>query len=557
MEKDNNSNTYVIGIMSDLEDCSTIVLYRSTRLLTTSISNMEHVLEVLEKNKNYTKVNKTIEGGKSYYLFDRLDENNNIRYVGFDTIIYINHLGIPIGYTKFNTIKGLIPEKLKIVTDFNTYTQEGSDWNNEGEFEIEYSLDNITEYVSLTRKLLVNEPYGFSTAKEIRDTLDQLNPSGRYTNNVYDLISSPEKSIVLNYGLLNNEGFFRLNLITEMIIPENEGFYNIQFGYYKGEVICYNWRIQVIDVMDGNNRIGYKSILDYKITSLSRKGKFGEPVLYTQKNSYNTIVIKSTKDKINKVNYFSGRFVSISMSNGLSEVWNVIDGTKVILDGGERGNHVIDLWGPGQIIELPDVLSKKNIVEFIPKVRDLFIDIKNYRQTIHLEKIIGEWFVFRETRTNLSKINTISKSFLIYTNMTKTVMVSEDYDAEPILINDNVLVLRTTETLNNTKYDYYSYFTGSGNFVSENAMMALDIVSGIKKEKVYNAELGYIQYNENNVENHINKLIRIDNIGSNILDSYLQGFRKFTCPEDLKVPEIVGTLNGLIYYRFGDKIKLL
>ena len=28
----------------------------------------------------------------NYYLFDRLDENNNIRYTGFDTIIYLNHL---------------------------------------------------------------------------------------------------------------------------------------------------------------------------------------------------------------------------------------------------------------------------------------------------------------------------------------------------------------------------------------------------------------------------------------------------------------------------------
>ena len=537
----NNSNTYVNGIISDLEDCSTIVLYRSTRLLTTSISNMEYVLETLKKNKNYTRINKTIKDEESYYLFDRLDENNNIRYVGFDTIIYINHLEIPIGYTKFNSIKGLIPEKLKIKTDFNT----SSDWI-QGTVDVEYTLNNITEYISLTRKLLTDKLYGFSTAKDIKEALNQFNPFSRYTNDVYDLMSSPEKSIGLNYGLLNNEGFFRLNLITEMTIPDD--FYNIQFGYYKGEVICYIWRI---------NTDSGKSVLEYIMASFSRKTPFGGPEYYTRRSSFDTIIIDDSSKKINKVNYFSGRYVSLSMDNGTSEVWNVIDKERVILDNDYK-NHVIDLWGNGQIIELPNVLSKKNIVEFIPKVRDLCINIKNYRQTIHLVKVIGEWFVFKETRTNLSKINTISRSFLIYTNMTKTLMISEDYDNEPIPINNNILVLRTTESLESSNYDYYSYYVGDGEFISENAKMALDIISGVKKDKTYNTEFKYIQYSEDNLENYNNQSIRIDNIGSNILDSYLYGFRKFTCPDDLKVPEIVGAINGLIYYKSGENnIKLL
>lgn len=542
-----NSNTYVNGIISDLEDCSTIVLYRSTRLLTTSISNMEYVLETLKKNKNYTRINKTIKDKESYYLFDRLDENNNIRYVGFDTIIYINHLEIPIGYTKFNSIKGLIPEKLKIKTDFNT----NSDWI-QGTVDVEYTLNNITEYISLTRKLLTDKLYGFSTAKDIKEALNQFNPFSRYTNDVYDLMSSPEKSIGLNYGLLNNEGFFRLNLITEMTIPDD--FCNIQFGYYKGEVICYIWRTNTDE--NGN------SVLEYIMASFSRKTPFGGPEYYTRRSSFDTITItkeegEDSSKKINKANYFSGRYVSLSMDNGTSEVWNVIDKERVILDNYYK-NHVIDLWGNGQIIELPNVLSKKNIVEFIPKVRDLCINIKNYRQTIHLVKVIGEWFVFRETRTNLSKINTISKSFLIYTNMTKTLMISEDYDNEPIPINNNILVLRTTESLESSNYDYYSYYVGDGEFISENAKMALDIISGVKKDKTYNTKFKYIQYSEDNLENYNNQSIRIDNIGSNILDSYLYGFRKFTCPDDLKVPEIVGAINGLIYYKSGENnIKLL
>lgn len=535
---DNSSNTYVNGIISDLEECSTIVLYRSTRLLSISIQNMEYVLETLEKNKNYNKINKV----DNYYLFDRLDENNNIRYTGFDTIIYINHLGIPIGYTKFNTIKGLIPEKLKITTDFLSNSNVWSDVSEEN-IDIEFSLNNITEYISLTRKLLIDEPYGFTTAKDIRDGLTQINLYNRYTNNTDELITNPEKAIRLNYGLLNNEGFYRLNLVTNMVIPQD--FYNIQFGYYKGEVVCYLWRI--------NNESELK--LDYKIISLSRKDVFGNPIQYTNRDSFNTLNVGK---RIEKVNYFSGRYVSIKIKDQTdSEVWNIIENSKVILDNDYK-NHVINLWGTGQIMELPNVLSKKNITEFIPEVRNLFINIKNYRQSIHLVKTIGEWFVFRETRTNVSKINNISKSFLVYTNMTKTVMVSETLDHEPIPINDNILLMRVTETLDNVEYDYYNYYVGSGNFISENALMELDIIQkGTKNNRTYNSELGYIQYSDANIDNYSNNLIRVDNLGSNILTSYLSGFRKYTCPDDLKVPEIIGAINGLVYYKSGNDLRLL
>ena len=534
MESSNNSNTYVKGIIGDLKNCPYIILYRSTNLLNMSITNIDIILENLKKNGNYVKLSK-IEG-EDYYLFDRLDENNNIRYTGFDTIIYINHLNIPLGFTKFEVVKGLLSEKLKIMIDFNVKINKVE---NNSNVKIEYALDNITEFISLSKKLLVEKDYGYSTANKINKRIEIEKSFTNYVNNINDIETKPNKFISLNYGLLNSKGLYKLNIITEMTIAN--GFKNIQLGYYKGEIVIYSWEVENKEIK-------------YTITSLSRKDTFGNPIIYTKRGSYNTINIK-TEGTIS-VNYFSGKFISISV-NSNSEVYNIITGERVLLDE-ENPNHVINIWGNGQIIELPKALSRKSLMEFIPETRNLYIDINNYKQTIHLVKNIGEWYVFRETRYSINKSNPIFKNFLIYTNMTKTITVSEEYDQEPIILNNNILILRTKEQINNTKQDYYSYFVGDGHFLSENAWLAMDIITNDSNiNKVYNPEFNCITYGENNQENYRNGSILIDKIDSNILDSYLFSFRRFTCPDNLKVPEIVGTINGLIYYKQGNNIKLL
>lgn len=545
MESSNNSNTYVKGIIGDLENCRTILLYRSTSLLTLSITNMDFVLDNLKKNGNYVKLNK-IEG-KDYYLFNRLDENNNIRYTGFDTIIYLDHLDLPIGFTKFNVVKGLISDNLKIKTDFDTVIgrTEASNSDNLGLLNVEYSLDNVTEFISLSKKLINDNLNGYSTSKDLNKQLSEVKLKHSFTNNINEVIVDHNKLIALNYGMINNEGLFRLDIIKEMTIAD--GFTNIQLGYYRGEIIAYLWNIK--EVSGGVE-------INYIINSLSRKDLFGNPITYTRKGSFSTINIYDVNVANVKINYFSGRYLSVTVGSN-SVVYDIIEEVMVCLDN-EYPNHVIDLWGNGRIIELPSVLSRKNLVEFIPETRNLHIDIKNYKQTIHLEKIIGEWYVFKETRSSSRKTNAIFENFLIYTNFTKTIIISEKYDNEPIIINNNILALRTTELLDNKKYDYYTYFVGDGNFISENANMIMDRLNNESRNKKYfNSDFGCLVYDENNYEYYKNNSLIIDRIGSNFLDSYLFGFRRSECPEDIKVPEIIGAISGLVYYKLENKIKLL
>ena len=185
------------------------------------------------------------------------------------------------------------------------------------------------------------------------------------------------------------------------------------------------------------------------------------------------------------------------------------------------------------------------------------IDIKNYKQTINLEKKIGEWYVFKERRSNLSNIgNSTTLNFKIYTNLTKTVTISEEYDNEPIVINNNCLLLETKEGDRN----YYTYFLGERDYYSENALMAFDLVMGktnVEGNKLINKNQNCIQYGDTNSEYYENGELVVDHIGSSIIESYCFNLRKYICPDDFKVPHFIGAINGLIYYKTGNIIKLL
>lgn len=518
METENNkSSTFVSGSIEDLNSCNKIILYRSDSFSRINITNMNSIIELLVNTGNYLILNREDED----FIYNKIDTNNNIRYSGFNIIIYLNHLDIPIGYTEFNTVQGLIPTTVIIKTAFSTSEIE----NEEEDTIVLNSLsDTIKEYVSLTDKLISNQ--SFVTKKEILGKEKRTNI--RYTNSISDIVRDPQKVIYTPRGILTSNGFKKLNLITEMDLTGDEKYF--QLGYYNGEIVIYLW-----------------NDTDITIKSLSRKDLFGNNIIYLHKHNLGGYIPI----------YFSGRYMSATTSEGARVVVDIINNEKITLE--ENSNHIIDLWGTrSQIIELPKPLNRRNLIECLPDVLNLKIDIKNYKQTINLEKKIGEWYVFKEKRSNLSNIgNSTTLNFKIYTNLVKTVTICEEYDKkEPIIINNNTLALETEESGEN----YYTYFLGEKDYYSENALMALDLVMGklnVSNNKFLNQNQNCIQYGDTNSEYYENGELVIDHIGNDIVDSYCFNLRKNKCPDDFKVPQFIGAINGLIYYKTGNKIKLL
>lgn len=550
----NLSKTYVAGSIEDLAACKKLILYRSDSFSRISLTVMNKIIESLELSKSYTTVERT--DTTVSFEYSKLNQDNNIRYTGFNVIIYLNYLDIPIGYTEFSTVQGLIPNTVLIDTKFIT---SNSSRGTGDSVEIVNSLSgNIKEYVSLTNRLISDNFYGFQTKEKIVEDLLKRKSEvyNRYTNSLSDITRDHNTIIQTSRNILNYNGLRKLYLITEMTIAED--FDNYQLGYYNGEIVLYAWKYI--------NNIETKNVdTNIYVISLSRLDKFGNHVIYsrTENSEYKTL------KNISKVYYLAGRYASVLHKVGASETRECIyflnsneeEGYSRITSNSES-NHLIDLWGTrSQVIELPKPLNKRNLIECIPEVLSLWIDIKNYKQTINLEEKIGEWYVFRERRSNLSNLgNSNTLNFLVYTNLVKTVTVSEDYDEKPIVINNNNLMLRTKTRFGNKDYDYYTYFPGEGDYYSENALLAMDLVTGgeyIEEKKNLNEKTKCIQYSDTNSNYYESGELVVDHVGDNIINSYCASLRRNVCPDDFKVPEFIGAINGLLYYKNKDKIKLL
>ena len=587
--------TTSLSTIGELEDCDRIALCltkESEKLNLDKLNNAESLEELLPNSK-YLTIDKAKK--EEVFVYNRLNILDNPliqgdNNLGFDTIIYLNYKNRPIGYTEFTYTQGIMPEELIIKLKFNVENSDGK------EIKFSDNLDSILTSGKINNKLktLLNSDklYGLTTIKRVNEELKKaVNIYPRYTKNVSELLSDPEMNTFLDFGICSSEGLYKLNLIKEMTIAED--FKNHQLGYYKGEIVLYSWK------KDSEKYV-------YSIYSLSRRDKFGNPICYTNTTSGTKEIKNHDNGIVSKVRYFSGKYISVTIksSSGKGDfyaVYNIDTDDWVQLDS---VTHVMDLWGiDSRIVELPNSteLSTSTFSKFCPDIVNTFLDIENYTyKPFDVEKKIGEWYVLNQTRQ--SESTKYKCHFKIYTNMTKVIVLSNtllnntsDYiDEEPLVINNNLLALRTK-----TKYvlsgvtknlDYYTYFVGDGIYYSENALFILNKLysksgemcypNNLNPEKIktiqdvtdfYNIQatdsesLLSMGIEPNVYHTKSGKLITnygtnllIDHISNSFTESYISGFRRNTCPTDLLIPELIGSINGLTYYKTKDnKIKLL
>ena len=555
----NSYITHVFGTIGELENCFEIILCltdESNKLTESSLGaqTSTNTGNLIINNITITQYNKVKRNKLSEdFLYSKSELGN-----GFNTIIYLDQSERNIGYTEFLNIQGLIPEFIRIKLKFSASINIGESIRTNNKLVI--LQEELDEKV---KKLFNNKNYGFINFKDIKKDLeksiDDIYP--RYTKHLTELSRGENLSILLNQGICTPLGLRKLNLVKEMTIAED--LTNHQLGYYRGEIVLYSWKQNT----DGT--------WEYSVHSMSSKDKFGNPICYT-KTSRGTkfIAVDKNLGAIKNIRYFSGKFISVLLSptsggNDFLGVYNLETENWVELD---LVNHVMDLWGiNSRIIELPKAkeLSINSALAFCPDIINTHFDIKNYNYNIDIIKKVGSWYVLRQERIweNKGVVNNKVHSFKLYTNFNKTIVLSDTddntKDSEPIIINDNILALRTTSG----DLDYYTYFVGDGWLYSENALLSiykgmnnisessLEMIDGIFQfKKRLNLEGLPIQ---NNKDYYGDKLL-VDHIGSNFLNSYLFKFRRSLCPPKQEVPTIIGSINGLIYYKTeNNKIKLL
>ena len=142
--------------------------------------------------------------------------------------------------------------------------------------------------------------------------------------------------------------------------------------------------------------------------------------------------------------------------------------------------------------------------------------------------------------------------------MSKTLYTLEDDSDMPIIVNDKILF---TTSINKEGKKYYSFYTEDNRtYFTENVRSTL-----FNGKMMFDGNIGaYVFMSDNQIENDNNRLqyssgaIRIVTVGDDFLKSYLVRYRRNIINENiLTVPEFIGAINGLIFYKSQNYLNYI
>ena len=524
-------NTYILGSTKNVLECLGIILYNKDEfedIEKISLYNIDQVFDKVVRSNKYLRVNRDTD--LDPFLYSHL---NNI-IPGFDVIIYLsNSNNTPIGYTEFLSIQG--SER-----DINLSLNLVSDIVEGGEINLLNSLSTLKNTTSISKDFTTDDLYNYPSSKVILDDLSRATDIyPRYTTHLSSIKKNNiNDNIFLDYGILNKDQFYRLTVSKNINInPFEIDFKNYQLGYFENDIVIYSW-------VDNK----------YSIYSLIKKNKFKNPITYTDTPKGYREIPSYPLAESQKVNYFSGKYIVIGVEvNGQEEevLYNIEleDWITTSLP-----NFVIDqLDVHNEILEYPKILNYSNVFDYFPDIINTHFDLKSFSSSnnINIVKKIGGWYVIRQKRLN-------NKNILIYTNMSKTLYTLEDDSDMPIIVNDKILF---TTSINKEGKKYYSFYTEDNRtYFTENVRSTL-----FNGKMMFDGNIGaYIFMSNNQIENDNNRLqyssgaIRIVTVGDDFLKSYLVRYRRNIINENiLTVPEFIGAINGLIFYKSQNYLNYI
>lgn len=522
-------NTYILGSTKNVLECLGIILYNKDEfedIDKISLYNIEQIFNKVTDSGKYLRVSR--DTGENSFLYSHL--NGIIK--GFNVIIYLsNSNNTPIGYTEFLSIQGS-ERDINLSLDLVSDIVEGSEIN------LLNSLSTLKNTTSISKDFTTDDLYNYPSSKIILDDLEKTTDIyPRYTTHLSSIKkNSINDNVFLDYGVLNKNRFYKLAVSKNINInPFEIDFKNYQFGYYEDDIVIYSW-------VDNK----------YSIYSLIKKNKFKNPITYTDTPTGYCEIPKYPSADSQKINYFSGKYIIVKIEiNGQEEevLYNLEKEDWIITS---LPNFVIDqLDVHNEVLEYPKILNYSNVFDYFPDIINIHFDLKSFSNSnnINIVKKIGNWYVIRQKRLN-------NKNILIYTNMSKTLYTLEDDSDIPTIVNDKIIF---TTTIKGDK-KYYSFYTEDNKtYYTENVRSTL--FNGVM---MFDSQIGaYIFEDPNNQDNenrlqYISGSIKVVKIGEDFLKSYLVRFRRNIINTDiLTVPEFIGAINGLIFYKSQNYLNYI
>ena len=518
-------NTYILGTASSILNCLGIVVYNKSDLPEDTEKLSLYNIELIYRD--------IINSGISTTLI-RTNASDSFKYIangrGFNTIIYLSNAdNSPIGYTEFLSIQGK-ERNINITLDFN------SKISGDSTVDLVNSLSQLRNNTTIERVFTGNKLYDYPTIKTIKEEVEEAiinNPN--YTTHLSSIIKSKNnQNIYLKYGILNGENLIKLDFSKNINIdPFGFGFQRFQLGYYKTDIVIYSWKD-----------------LDYSIYSTIKRNRFDNPISYINTSSGHTLIPKYTnsEDVRQVINYFAGKYAVIKLSGSINKIllYDIEKQNWVNLEN----DFIIDqLDINSRIIELPTILTYDNISKYLPEIDSIYLDLKDYVNvnSIKFYGKIGDWIIINRDRDDL----------IVYTNMSKTIYLRSD--EIPIIINEDILMIHTKEN----NLDYYTIYNNPGTYYSEKARTILEDTTTnsitYKPEYKYSENLNIMfctnGFNDELYKNYYEtEKILVVHSSESLINSYFSSFRKNNLPNNsTKIPEIIGSIGGLLYYISNNK----
>lgn len=513
-------STYVIGNSSNISNSLEIILYNKNdnwnpKLPKISLFNINEVYSsLLSSSGNYVRLNRS-SSLDSFKYIGNLDN-------GFSVIIYMSIIDdTPVGYTEFLTPQGR-NNSIDIKISLNSSISDQITIN------LSNSLDQLKNN-STTGKDFLDDTnlYNYTGTSTVKNDLKSTDIYPRYTSHVYHILDYKQMNLLLDYGIGNSTGFYKINLNHDVNIdPYSHNYENHQIGFYGKDIVLYSWT--------GNK---------YSIKSLIKKTRFGNPEIYTTSDGPDYSIFKSMK--INQdIFFFSGRFI-VTIENNYPSTLELYDLEKQQWITTDYSNFFVDSLDPrSRIVSIPNNVSNKSIVNYIPEINSTFLNLNEYVKytNINIIRKHGDWYVFKDKQSS-------KKDFHIYSCIDKliyTIKTSEN----PILINNSLLMIHTVDK--DLDLDYYTIYHDSGiNYYTERARAALNNL-----ELEFDDDLGILVSKDSELEKYRNfykegKILIVHrNNPTGIFGTILTGFRRSYFKPSLKkeVPKIISSFYGLLYY---------
>lgn len=440
---------------------------------------------------------------------------------GFNVILYLSEEKEILGFTIFDEPRG------KTVSD-------------NIKFERYYSIDNIILIVNYTGIIDINgdtinlvgeisdiagdldltgkENYNYNTLETVKkENLVYHDPV--YSDNINFLVKNHHtKNLLLSsfYYRLGSERYNTKLPLRSITLPGDVDFNKYQVGFYKGDIVLYAFKDYT-----------------YYIISLTKTGK-GSTYTVPKKDFRGEYISMShyyvVPDKA-KIDHFSGGFIYTTDNR----IFSIQDQSSPRVDTGInnagwlKDKYIVDIFDlSGKIYKVPEenIIVRREAEEYFPGISSVYLDIENYLKYYTLNVIgkCGDWYIIKETLQS-------GQDYYIYTSMTKTIKFLVSENVTPMIVNNEVLMIKKELSSSETEY---TFFNEPGNYIYGDT----ECLNGWKRSEI---------------------IVKISNNDSpSVLQtSYFSRFRRNILPDTLINFDIIAAFGGLIFYKKDLNISYL